>query len=79
MVTFPTKYDKTNVSVLDHITVHCDKRDGCDRDCPSLTTNGLKQVKKDDVAYIEPKHCPRFRSVGGNVEGAEIREIGLWK
>ncbi len=79
MAGFSIKYNKSKATVLDHINVHCDKRSECDRGCPALTTDGLKQTRKEDVAYTEPRHCTRFRPTGGNVEGADIREIGLWK
>lgn len=72
-----TKYSKTNVELSNFVTDHCDKRQECDRRCSAKGIDGLT-VKQSDVAYAETRHCEKFKSRGGRIEGADIKEIGVW-
>lgn len=67
--------------LTDFIDIYCDKRDQCsNKKCQLGTTRGLKP-KKGDVAFVEHRHCDKYRGTDelGVVKGANIKEVGIWK
>jgi len=65
--------------LTDVVSQYCNKRDECScSSCPFGSIRG-KGVTKEDIAYTEGYHCPKYRPKDGGTAGADIVETGVWK
>jgi len=66
--------------VCDQVTVFCNHKEECSAKCENMKSAAEAKAcitGIDDIAYVENRHCDRFRGAE-KVKGADIQELGVW-
>lgn len=68
-----------------YVTIYCSHRKVCLKancTCSPMEKLPVKENDKDNVAFIELRHCHGYRAKdeeGDTIKGQDIKEVGVWK
>jgi len=81
MTAIPSKFSKTGITLATYVDQFCDHRADCTNTKCELrpTSEMVIEDRQTDVAYTDMRHCKKFKPTEGPSEGAEIKEVGVWK